>query len=145
MHTNDQGNPAAARNLRFQNPPEPPFVFTTLFGVRSHDQNLLAILHLECHVARVNLGVLKEGLETSLYGYLGFRSGNGMVRYVSQICKAIVSDPMIATMVTEGLAVVAGELFDDLIQRVELCCGDVGELNVDLHLTRRNGRALNRL
>ena len=85
-------------------------MFTTLFGVRSHDQNLLAILHLECHVARVNLGVLKEGLETSLYGYLGFRSGYGAVRYVSQICKAIVSDPMIATMVTEGLAVVAGEL-----------------------------------
>jgi hypothetical protein len=28
---NDQGNPAAAKNLRFQNPPDPPLGLTALF------------------------------------------------------------------------------------------------------------------
>ena len=29
---NDQGNPAAAKNLRFQNPSDPPLGLTALFG-----------------------------------------------------------------------------------------------------------------
>ena len=30
--TNDQGNPAAAKSIRFQNPPDPPLGLTALFG-----------------------------------------------------------------------------------------------------------------
>ena len=32
---NDQGNPAAAKNLRFQNTPDPPLGLTALFAYSS--------------------------------------------------------------------------------------------------------------
>jgi hypothetical protein len=35
---NDQGNPAAAKDLRFQNPPDPPLGLTVLFGVSYDEQ-----------------------------------------------------------------------------------------------------------
>ena len=74
---NDQSNPAVTKNLRFRNPPVQPGGVTALFGVRSHDQGLLAVPHLKSHVARGNLGVLEKGPKTSLYGDLNFRIGNG--------------------------------------------------------------------
>jgi hypothetical protein len=43
-----------------------------------------------------------------------------MVWSVSRKCKAIVPDPLGATLFTERLAVVAGKLFDNRIQNVEL-------------------------
>jgi hypothetical protein len=41
---NAQGNPAAARNRGFQNPPDPPLGFTALFGNLLRSTSLTALL-----------------------------------------------------------------------------------------------------